>query len=71
MRSSSPWPHVLLAAYVVVCIASLVWPVYAWVGERIEPRLLGLPPGLAWIVGWVVLTFVALWCYDRAVGRGR
>ena len=68
-RPTTSLPHVLFGAYVVVCIVSLVWPVYAWVGERVEPRPLGLPLGFLWNIGWIVLTFIALWLYDRAVGR--
>ena len=44
---------------------------YAWAGERIEPRVLGLPFAMAWNVGWVFASFVALLLYDRAVNGGR
>jgi len=64
-------PHVLFGTFVAVCLAALVWPVYAWAGERIEPRVLGLPFALTWNVGWVVASFVALLLYDRAVNGGR
>ena len=64
-------PHVLFGTLVAVCRAALVWPVYAWAGERIEPRVLGLPFALTWNVGWVVASFVALLLYDRAVNGGR
>ena len=61
-------PHVLYALYVLVCLAALVWPVYAWVaGDRIEPRVFGLPFAFAWNVLWVCLSFAALLAYDRVV----
>ena len=65
-------PHVLYAAYVVVCLSALLWPLYAWAGTRIEPRVLGLPFAFAWNVFWVFASFVALLLYDRVVhGRRR
>lgn len=64
-------PHVLFGTYIVLCLAALVWPVYAWAGERIEPRVLGLPFAMAWNVGWVLASFVALVLYDRAVNGAR
>ena len=42
------------------------WRVLAWcdwLGNRIEPYVLGLPFSLAWVVGWVLLSFVALVAY--------
>jgi hypothetical protein len=62
-------PHVLYGVYVAVCLACLVWPVYAWAGARIEPRVLGLPFAFAWNVGWVLASFAALFLYDRATQR--
>jgi len=53
----------LFAVYVVACLAAQVWPVYAWLGNSIEPVVLGVPFSLAWVVSWVVLTFVALVLY--------
>ena len=52
--------HGLLAAYAIVCLSMLCWPGYARLGNRIEPYVLGLPFSLAWVVGWVVLTFLVL-----------
>lgn len=37
--------------------------------NRIEPRVLGLPFLLFWIVLWVVLTPLALWAFARLEGR--
>lgn len=56
--------HLLLGVYALLCLASQTWPGYAWLGARIEPRVLGVPFSLAWVVGWVMLTFVVLLAYD-------
>ena len=48
----------LLAFYVVICLGSIMWPGYKWFGNRIEPYVLGLPFSLAWVIGWVGLSFV-------------
>ncbi len=53
----------LLGLYVICCVAALTWPGYAWLGNRIEPYILSLPFSLAWVVGWVVLTFFVLVAY--------
>lgn len=53
----------LFAVYVVLCLLANVWPGYAWFGNSIEPFVLGVPFSLAWIVGWVLLTFVAVALY--------
>jgi Protein of unknown function (DUF3311) len=33
--------------------------------NRVEPRILGLPFLLAWIVAWALLTPALLWCIWR------
>ncbi len=35
--------------------------------DRLEPRILGLPFVLAWIVAWVVLTPAFMWVAYRSV----
>ena len=52
--------HALLALYAATCLLALTWPGYAWFGARIRPWVLGLPFSLAWVVGWVLLTFLVL-----------
>lgn len=64
-------PHVVFGIYVAACLAAMVWPVYAWVGDRIEPRVLGLPFAFAWNIIWVLASFVALVVYDRVVHGDR
>ncbi len=62
----------LLAAYVLVCLAAITWPVYPWVAERFTGgRVLGLPFAFAWNVLWVFASFTALLLYHRARGRTR
>ena len=62
--------NLLFAIYVLCCLGAVTWPGYAWLGNRIEPYVLGLPFSLAWIVGWVVMTFLVLVVY-HATGRSR
>jgi len=54
----------LLAGYFVICALGLIWPGYAWLGNRIEPYILGLPLSFAWVVGWVLVTLLVLVAYD-------
>ena len=60
--------HILFGLYVVLCLGAMTWPGYAWLGNSIEPYVLGLPFSLAWVVGWVLATFVVLTVYN-ATGR--
>lgn len=53
----------LFAAYVLVCALSLTGVLFR--GVQTKPGLvLGLPWGLAWVVGWALVTFVALMLFD-------
>ena len=61
--------HMLLGAYVLACLACLIWPVYGAVGTRIEPFIFGLPLSFAWVVGWCLLTFVVMCAYHVADER--
>lgn len=58
----------LLAGYFAVCAVLLVWPGYAYLGNRITPYVFGLPLSFAWNVGWVVVTFVVLLSYHLTSG---
>ena len=60
----------LFAGYVVCCVGALTWSGYAWLGNRVEPFVLGVPFSLAWVVGWVLASFVALALY-HATDRDR
>jgi hypothetical protein len=46
--------------YFALATATLIWPIYPWLGNRIEPRVLGLPWSLAWVLIVIVCNFVAL-----------
>jgi len=50
----------LLGGYYVVCFLAVVWPGYAWLGNRLEPFVFGLPFSFAYNIGWVLLSFVVL-----------
>ena len=63
--------NLLLGSYVVSCLLALTWPVYARLGNSIEPYVLGLPHSLAWVVGWVLMTFVVLVAYHATGGDER
>lgn len=56
----SRWATRLSLLYFVVATALLVWPIYPWLGNRIEPRLLGLPLSLTWVLGVIAANFVVL-----------
>ena len=56
--------HILFGLYVMLCLGAMTWPGYAWLGNSIEPYVLGLPVSLAWVVGWVLATLVALTVYN-------
>ena len=61
--------NLLFGLYVTLCAAALTWPGYAWFGNRIEPFVLGVPFSFAWVIGWVLLTFVVLILFYRTVSR--
>lgn len=63
------WPHVALALYVVVALASVIWPGYAWITARVDGGALGLPFPMAWVAGWALASFVALGAYMKLTER--
>ncbi len=50
--------------FLLVCVASLGWPLYTLLGSRIEPLILGVPFSLAWMIAWAFLSFLATLAYD-------
>lgn len=56
--------------------AALVWPLYPLLGDRVEPRVFGLPWSLVWVLGVIVVNtavLVALYvarAVDAAEERG-
>ena len=69
-RRTPRWVHALFATHCLLTLAAVTWPGYAYLGNRIEPRVLGLPFSLAWLIGWILATLVALVLYERAASRG-
>lgn len=70
VRTRGPvWPHVAFAVFCACAFLSLCWPVYPALGNRLAPRILGLPFSLAWIVGWIVASLIALVAYEWGVWR--
>lgn len=70
-RSPLRLRDVLLACYALLCVGALTWPGYAWLGNSIEPRVLGLPFSLIWVVLWVLASFVATLLHYLATERAR
>lgn len=40
--------------YFVASTAALVWPIYPLLGNHVEPRVLGVPWSLAYVVGIIL-----------------
>jgi len=36
-----------------------------WFANRVEPRVLGMPFLLAWLVGWILLASLCMWWIGR------
>ena len=62
--------NALFGFYALLCLGAMTWPGYARFGNSIEPYVLGLPFSLAWVVGWVLLTFVVLVIYHATADKG-
>lgn len=43
-------PASLVLAPFVAATALLVWPLYPWLGDSVEPRVLGLPWSLVYVL---------------------
>lgn len=63
MRSSPGMAEISLGVYFLVCLLALIWPGYPWLGDRIEPYVLGVPFSLTWNVLWVAMSFLGLLAY--------
>lgn len=46
--------------FFVATTALLVWPLYPWLGNTIEPRVLGVPWSLMYVIGVILLDAAAL-----------
>ncbi|MBA3548891.1 MAG: hypothetical protein H0T76_20600 [Nannocystis sp.] len=46
--------------FFIAMTALLVWPLYPWLGNSIEPRVFGLPWSLVYLIGIIVIDAAAL-----------
>ncbi len=68
MRPAPPsraWPLRLLLAAIPIAALTVAVPLV----NRVEPRFLGIPFLLCWILGWVIVTPAFLWAIGRAERR--
>jgi predicted outer membrane lipoprotein len=56
----SKWALRLSVLYFALSAAALVWPIYPWLGNHIEPRVFGLPFSLVWVLGVIACNFGVL-----------
>ncbi len=50
----------LAIGWFVLSTLALVWPVYPWLGNHVEPRVLGLPWSLVWVLLIIAANFAVL-----------
>ena len=55
-----PWATRLALLYFSLATAALIWPLYPWLANSIEPRVMGLPFSLVWVLGVIVSNFGVL-----------
>lgn len=60
----------LVGLYFGLALIFVTWPGYLPFA-RVEPLVLGLPFGMAWIAGWVAGSVVVLYLLDRVERRYR
>ncbi|HUI42746.1 MAG TPA: DUF3311 domain-containing protein [Terriglobia bacterium] len=54
----------------LIPFAAMCFSVPLW--DRVEPRILGIPFNLSWLIGWIVLTTLCLWvAYRLESARGK
>ncbi|MGB1015880.1 MAG: hypothetical protein ACPG4T_17215 [Nannocystaceae bacterium] len=44
---------VALSYFAAVTLA-LIWPIYPWLGNHVEPRVMGLPWSLFYVLAWIL-----------------
>jgi hypothetical protein len=72
MKKPSPAALSLaLIPFLAMCFSVPLW-------DRIHPMLLGLPFNMLWLIVWIVLSSLCMWCAYRVetardipAGRGR
>ena len=60
MRTEHSRATRLSLLYFALATAALVSPIYPWLGNRIEPRVFGLPWSLTWVLIVIVCNFAVL-----------
>jgi hypothetical protein len=55
--SRATWISLL---YFALATAALIWPIYPRFGDHIEPRVLGLPWSLVWVLIVIACNFAML-----------
>ena len=64
------WAQVGAVSYFVLATSSLVWPVFFWFGNHVEPRVFGLPWSLIYVLLVIAANFLVLYlCYRAGVVR--
>lgn len=46
--------------FFVATTAGLIWPIYPWLGNHVEPRVLGLPWSLAYVLVMITANTLVL-----------
>ncbi len=55
-------------AYFALAVLALIHPVFTSLGDRIEPRFMGLPFSMVYVLGWIGLnTLVLIWMYRARI----
>ncbi|MFT4627395.1 MAG: hypothetical protein ACI8PZ_006079 [Myxococcota bacterium] len=54
--------------FVLLTLWMVAGPGFMWWGNRVEPFVLGLPFVFAWVVGWVVASFLGLLALHLTAG---
>lgn len=55
----------LAVLWFLLSTAALVWPVYPWLGNRVHPRVLGLPWSLTYVLLVIAANFGVLLLLHR------
>ncbi len=58
--------HAVAIAYFVAATLALIWPVYPWLGNRIEPRVFGLPWSLFYVLAIIFANALVLMWLHRS-----
>ena len=60
----------LAMAYFLASTVLLTAPVFTWLGNSIEPRVMGLPWSLTYVLGVIAANFIVLLVlYRKGIGR--